>query len=127
MKQAKINLAAGLKASAALTVIVGPRISDAWPSSTATYPRIAYLQISGLGEVADGRTIGFDEVYQVSLFAKPEPGKPVSMLLEDMAEAVLDVADSLGMTMIGNQDMILEDGSGVKHKPLRFRYVTRRR
>lgn len=126
MKQAKIDIVSGLKASAALTAIVGERISDAWPSSKAVYPCVTYLQVSGLGEVADGRTIGFDEIYQISLFAKPEHGKSVAAQLEDMALAVLEVADQLGMSLIGNQDLILDDGSGVKHKPLRFRYVTRR-
>lgn len=126
MKKAKINLVAGLKASTTLTAIVDTRISDAWPSSTAVFPCVAYLQVSGLGEVADGKTIGFDEIYQVSLFAKPETGQSATMTLENMAEAVLDVADSLGMSLVGNSDLVLDDGSGVKHKPLRFRYVTRR-
>ena len=119
MKQAKINLYSALKASAALTAIVGARITDAWPGTTAVYPCVAYLQVSGIGEVADGKTIGFDEIYQVSLFAK------TGMELENMAAAVLDVADSLGMTMIGNQDLLLDDGT-TRHKPLRFRYKTRR-
>lgn len=126
MKKAKINLVAGLKASAALAAIVSTRISDAWPSATAVFPCVAYLQATGLGEVADGHTIGFDEIYQVSLFAKPEAGKSASMVLEDMAEAVLDVADELGMSLVGNSDLVLDDGSGIKHKPLRFRYITRR-
>ena len=126
MKQAKINLIAGLKASAALAAIVGTRISDAWPSSTAVFPCVSYLQVSGIGEVADGKTIGFDEIYQISLFAKPATGQSATMVLENMAEAVLDVADELGMSMVGNSDLVLDDGSGIKHKPLRFRYATRR-
>ena len=126
MKQAKIDIASGLKESIALNAIVDGRISDAWPATNAVYPRVTYLQVSGLGEIADGHTIGFDEIYQISLFAKPESGKSATMTLEDMAMAVLDVADELGMTMVGNQDLVLDDGSGVKHKPLRFRYVTRR-
>ena len=126
MKQAKINLVAGLKSSTALTAIVGTRISDAWPSLTATFPCAAYFQVSGLGEVADGKTIGFDEIYQVSLFAKPATGQSATMVLENMADAVLDVADELGMSMVGNSDLVLDDGSGIKHKPLRFRYITRR-
>ena len=119
MKQAKINLYSALKASAALTAIAGTRVTDAWPSTTAALPCVAYLQVSGMGEVADGKTIGFDEVYQVSLFAK------TGMELENMASAVLDVADGLGMSMVGNQDLLLDDGV-TKHKPLRFRYITRR-
>jgi hypothetical protein len=126
MKQAKINIAAGLNASITLAAIVGTRISDSWPSEKTVYPCVTYLQVTGLGEIADGRTIGFDEIYQISLFAKPEPGKSAAMTLEDMAMSVLDVADDLGMPMVGNGDLILDDGSGVKHKPLRFRYVTRR-
>lgn len=126
MKQAKINIVAGLEASAALAAIVGTRISDAWPSAKTVYPCVAYLQAIGTGEIADGRTIGFDEIYQISLFAKPALGKSASMTLESMAEAVLDVADDLGMALVGNSDLVLDDGSGVKHKPLQFRYITRR-
>ena len=120
MKQAKVNLYAGLKASTALAAIVSARITDAWPATTAIFPCVSYLQVSGLSEVADGKTYGFDEIYQVSLFAK------TSAELENMAAAVLDVADSLGMSMTGNQDLTLDDTSGIKHKPLRFRYITRR-
>lgn len=119
MKQAKTNLYAGLKASTALAAIVSTRITDAWPATTAVFPCVSYLQVSGLGEVADGKTFGYDEIYQVSLFAK------TSMELENMAAAVVDVADGLGMTLTGNQDLLLDD-SGIKHKPLRFRYITRR-
>ncbi|MBU2703686.1 hypothetical protein Ga0466249_004834 [Sporomusaceae bacterium BoRhaA] len=126
MKQAKINIVAGLKTSTTLAAFVGTRISDAWPSATAVYPCVSYLQTTGTGEIADGHTIGFDEIYQISLFAKPEPGKSAAMTLESMAEAVLDVADDLGMALVGNSDLILDDGSGVKHKPLQFRYITRR-
>lgn len=120
MKAAKVSLYAGLKASTALAAIVSTRITDAWPATTAVFPCVSYLQVSGLGEVADGRTIGFDEVFQVSLFAK------TSAELENMAAAVLDVADSLGMTMTGNQDLLFDETTGIKHKPLRFRYITRR-
>lgn len=125
MKQAKIEIVASLKASAALVAIVGNRISDAWPAEKAVYPCVSYLQVSGLGEVADGRTIGFNEVYQISLFAKPAAGVSAAMQLEDMAMAVIDVMDELGAVLTGSSDLILGDGP-VKHKPLRFRYKTRR-
>jgi hypothetical protein len=124
MKQAKINIVCGLKASAALAAIVSTRISDACQvKQLFVYPCVSYLQTTGTGEIADGHTIGFDEIYQISLFAKPEPGKPAAMTLESMAEAVLDVADDLGMSLVGNSDLILDDGSGVKHKPLQFTHL----
>ena len=126
MKQAKINIANGLKSSAALAAIVGNRISDAWPAENAVYPRVIYLQVTGTGEKADGRTIGFDEIYQISLFAKPMPGKSVTMILEDMAMAVLDVMDDIGASLVGNSDLLIDGSEGIKQKPLRFRYITRR-
>lgn len=126
MKQAKIDIIAALRNSTALTDIVGTRITDAWPSAASVFPCVSYLQVTGLGEIADGRTIGFNEIYQVSLFAKPATGQSATMTLESMAEAVVDAMDELGAVLIGNSDLALDDGSGVKHKPLRFRYITRR-
>ncbi len=126
MKQAKINIVAALKASAPLAAIVSNRISDAWPAEKAVFPCVSYQQVSGTGEKADGRTIGFDEIYQISLFAKPEAGKSASTILEDMATAVLDAMDDLGASLVGNSDLLIDGNEGIKHKPLRFRYITRR-